>query len=180
MPSFSNMLHEVEALESNEPDEESSDSAYGSNISWGELAALENNMNGERLLEINDSDEESALGSPFSEKDSGWDPGSAMDDDEREVDLAEFDTLEDLLFPDMSSTLKPTGEKSQSTTETGLWQTEEMDEALVVAFLDDLPKTACPVELDGDDFVNWFAKVNIFKLSSSFSRTILLKQQNGF
>ena len=99
----------------------------------------------------------------------------ALDDNNDEVDPTAFHALETLLFDNVQDPEGATSEETQPRIEadnTELWDTEATNNALVEAYLEEaLPPPECeisPLLLEPDAFVDWFAAINTFKLSSSF------------
>ncbi|MCJ1248830.1 hypothetical protein MMC30_006050 [Trapelia coarctata] len=96
----------------------------------------------------------------------------AVDDNGTEVEPATLETLGALVFGEPSVTSAQ--EDPQSFNDGEVWSSEAIQKAIEDAYLDQslAPKDdhATPDKLTPNAFVEWFAKVNMFKLSSSFKQ----------
>lgn len=94
----------------------------------------------------------------------------ALDSNDAEVDEPQFGVLESLVFDGHCEVNE--GTEPTSAADEKLWDSDTIDDALIELHLGGqrAAENLSPLEFKSDDFVDWFAAVNVFKLSTSFKQ----------
>lgn len=94
----------------------------------------------------------------------------ALDNNDAEVDECQFRLLESLVFDGCEEDGQST--EQTSTADAELWDSDTISDTLIEAHLSQSQSAGnlSPLGLEPDDFINWFAAINVFKLSASFKQ----------